>query len=112
MSQEKVDRYKKEKKNRKKTMRRHKIRKTLIAAFITILLAAGIGAAIGIPLGRKIYRDQKKKEKAKSVISTEDYTSWFNFYWVENYSDVFVGMDFESNPDESSEATVGDAVEE
>lgn len=109
MSQEKVDRYKKEKKNRSKVMKHRRIRKTIIVSLITIVLAAGIGALIGIPLGRKIYRDQKKKEKAKSVISTAEFSSWFDYNWVENHSDVFVGMDFVSNTEEPSEASGNDA---
>ena len=57
MSQEKVDRYKKEKQNRAKTLKRKKIKKAL-AVFI---LSLGVGALIGIPLGKHIYKVQKEE---------------------------------------------------
>ena len=61
MSQEKVDRYKEEKKNRAKNMKRAKIKKALIIFAVALV----IGALIGIPLGRWIY-NYKTTQKNKA----------------------------------------------
>ena len=57
MSQEKVDKYKEEKKNRKKTMKINKVKK--LGA--VLLASLGVGAIIGIPLGTGLYKYQKKQ---------------------------------------------------
>jgi hypothetical protein len=104
MSQEKVDRYKKEKKNRDKTKRRKKIKQT-----IGIFLAAiALGALIGVPLGRKIYKENKKKEDAKAAeaakyVSSDDLNSWLDSYWVDNYSDLYTGITFATGTDAESQ---------
>ncbi|MBQ6231716.1 MAG: hypothetical protein IJJ74_11450 [Eubacterium sp.] len=100
MSQQKVDRYKEEKKNREKTKRRKKIKQT-IAIF---LAAIALGAMIGVPLGRKIYKENKKKEDAKAAeaakyVSADDLNSWLDSYWVENYSDLYTGITFATSTD-------------
>ena len=95
MSQEKVDKHKEEKKNRSKTIKRNKILKGL-AIF---LCSMGVGALIGIPIGRKAYKIQKEKEaKNKTILSTE-YDAWFDQYWVDEYSDFFVGQDYTNYQD-------------
>ena len=80
MSQEKVDRYKKEKQNRAKTLKRKKIKKAL-AVFI---LSLGVGALIGIPLGKHIYKVQKEEAERNKTISASEYEAWFERYWAEN----------------------------
>ena len=81
MSQEKVDRHKKEKKNRAKTMRRQKVKKAL-AVFICSL---GVGALIGIPLGKHIYKVQKEKADANRTIVSSEFDAWFEDHWKEKY---------------------------
>ena len=101
MSQEKVDRYKEEKKNRAKNMKRAKIKKVLIILLVAIVL----GAAIGIPLGRWIYDYKQNHVKEEDVfISSHDYDSWFDNFWVENYSDFYTGASLASE-DTSEEPT-------
>ena len=80
MSQEKVDAYKKEKKNRAKIMKRKKIKKAL-AVFI---LSLGVGALIGIPLGKHIYKVQKEEAELNKTIKASEYETWFEKYWGEN----------------------------
>ncbi len=103
MSQAKVDRYKKEKKNRAKEIKLNKLKK----AFTVFIIALLLGAVIGIPLGKAIYRYEKKKAEEHATISSLHYGEWFDQYWVDNYSDFFVG-----NTYTSEEATEGDAVTE
>ena len=81
MSQEKVDRHKKEKKNRAKVMRMQKVKKA-IAVFICSL---GVGALIGIPLGKYIYKVQKEKAEANKTIVASEYDAWFENHWNEKY---------------------------
>ncbi len=104
MSQAKVDKYKKEKKNREKIKRRKKIKQTACI----FLAAIALGALLGVPLGRKIYKDNKKKEDAKAAeaakyVSSDDLNSWLDEYWVENYSDLYTGITFATNSDAESE---------
>ncbi|MCR5105249.1 MAG: hypothetical protein K6B68_12510 [Eubacterium sp.] len=87
MSQAKVDKYKEEKKNRAKTMKRQKVKK----AIAIIVVALGIGALIGIPLGKYIYKFKKEQEAKKATIVSDKYATWFEEYWGKNYSDVFGG---------------------
>ena len=102
MSQAKVDRYKKEKKNRARTMKLQKVK----TAVWVVIISLGLGALIGIPLGRGIYKYQKKQAEAHKTISSLQYDSWFNDLWVENYSDLYTGMDFvEDNDASSTDAT-------
>ena len=100
MSQAKVDKHKNEKKNREKIKRRKKIKQA-----ITVFIAAiAIGALIGVPLGRKIYKENKKSEDAKAAeaakyISSDDLNSWLDQYWVDNYSDLYSGISFATSND-------------
>ena len=100
MSQAKVDKHKHEKKNREKIKRRKKIKQA-----ITVFIAAiAIGALIGVPLGRKIYKENKKREDAKAAeaakyISSDDLNSWLDQYWVDNYSDLYSGISFATSND-------------
>ncbi len=81
MSQAKVDKYKKEKKNRAKVQRRKKFTKV-----IAILLGACfIGAGIGYPLGLKLYDVKAKKDAANATINALYYEAWVQEYWYQNY---------------------------
>jgi len=105
MSQEKVDRYKEEKKNRARDMKRAKVKKVLIILLVAVLL----GAAIGIPLGRWIYDYKQNHVKEEDVfISSHEYDTWFNNYWVENYSDFYTG----ATPATEEPASEGSSKEE
>jgi hypothetical protein len=88
MSQEKVDRYKKEKKNRAKTLKKKKAKK----AVSIIVLAALVGAAIGVPLGRKLYNVEAAKRAANATITAGLYANWFDEFWVTNGYSERVGF--------------------
>ncbi|MBP3233000.1 MAG: hypothetical protein J6M65_01055 [Eubacterium sp.] len=94
MSQAKVDKYKKEKKNRSRTMKLNKIKKA-VAIFV---VALGIGAIVGIPLGKYIYKEQKAAEARNATIKKDEYDAWFDKKWAGEYSDLFASV-----------ATAGDA---
>ena len=88
MSQKKVDRYKLEKKNRQRDMKKAKVKKVLLIFLFAMIL----GALIGIPLGRWIYNYKTTHVKEEEVfISSNEYEDWFNQYWVDNYSDLVTG---------------------
>ena len=90
MSQEKVDRYKEEKKNREKTKKKQKIKKVLIIFLVALI----IGGGIGFPLGRWIYNYKKTHvNEEEAFVAYRDYETWFNNYWVENYSDFYTGAE-------------------
>jgi len=103
MSQSKVDKHKQDRKNRAKTLRRQKITKTVVICVI----AVGLGALVGIPIGKKLYNIKKEREAAKATIAADSFETWFEDYWVENFSDYFVGVDYVSEDD----ASVTDAEE-
>jgi hypothetical protein len=102
MSQEKVDRYKKEKKNRAKTIKKKKIRN----AATIVILAAIVGAAIGVPLGKKIYNVEAEKRAANATITAGLYSSWFDEFWVTNGYSERVG--FATDDDTLATATDSD----
>lgn len=79
MSQEKVDRYKKEKKNRSRTLKLKKVRKALIV----FVLSLGVGALIGIPLGKYMYKLQKEEAERNKTVAASQYDTWFESYWSE-----------------------------
>ena len=107
MSQAKVDRYKEEKKNRARDMKRAKIKKALII-FLAALI---IGAAIGIPLGRWLYNyKQTHVSEEDAFISSYNYTDWFNQYWVDNYSDFYTGSELATD-EPASDTEEGSASE-
>ena len=90
MSQQKVDKYKEEKKNRKKTLKLNKVKK----AVAVLIVSLGIGAIIGIPLGKGIYNYQKAEAEKHKTIKASDYNTWFDDTWVEKYA--FFGDDTNS----------------
>ena len=111
MSQEKVDKYKKEKKNRKKTIKRNRI----IKALCVFVAALGVGALVGIPLGKYIYKVQKEEEVKNRTIVSSDYETWFNDYINNSYSQVFGGSsatDDASSTDATEENVVDDTIDE
>jgi hypothetical protein len=99
MSQEKVDRYKKEKKNRAKNIKKKKIRNA-----VTIIVLAGlVGAAIGVPIGKKVYEVSAAKKAANATVSAALYDSWFDQFWVTNGYSERVGFDTDDTEDLLSE---------
>lgn len=82
MSQEKVDKYKKEKKNREK-----KLRKKRAKNYILVLLGfALLGGAIGYPMGRFIYRQNYSRRQESARVTAIQYDYWFQKYWDANIS--------------------------
>ena len=79
MSQEKVDRYKKEKKNRSRTLKLKKVKKALVV----FVLSLGVGALIGIPLGKYMYKLQKEEAERNKTVAVSQYDTWFESYWSE-----------------------------
>ena len=79
MSQEKVDRYKKEKKNRSRTLKLKKVKKALVV----FVLSLGVGALIGIPLGKYMYKLQKEEAERNKTVAASQYDTWFESYWSE-----------------------------
>ena len=102
MSQEKVDRYKEEKKNRAKNMKKARIKKVVIIFLVALILGAGIG----FPLGRYIYNYKKTHVNEEEIfISSHEYKDWFNNFWVENYSDFYTGSELATEDNSSSDNT-------
>ena len=109
MSQEKVDRYKKEKKNRAKTMKLNKIKKA-VGIFVAAL---GLGAIIGIPLGRHIYKVQKEEAEKHKTISASSYETWFADKWDKEYASLFTSaQDLQEMLDDYATASDADAEED
>ncbi|MCR5228030.1 MAG: hypothetical protein K6E27_12585 [Eubacterium sp.] len=106
MSQEKVDKYKEEKKNRKKTIKINKIKK--LAGVLVVSL--GIGAVIGIPLGKGIYNYQKKQAELHRTIASSEYSAWFDEKWSKDYSDIEASQKLQDLMDQLNSATVTDAA--
>lgn len=106
MSQQKVDKYKEEKKNRKKTIKLNRVKKAL-AVFV---ISLGVGAIIGIPLGKKLYKYQKEEALKHATIASTDYEGWFDKNWKEKYANFGSNEDLQqlldqfnaSNTDASS----------
>lgn len=83
MSQAKVDKYKKEKKNRAKTVKRARVKKV-----VNVLLGAAIvGVIIGFPLGRFAYNKYYEKKMENATISAAIYDYWFQEYFDLHYGD-------------------------
>ncbi|MCM1084287.1 MAG: hypothetical protein NC393_07275 [Clostridium sp.] len=114
MSQAKVDKYKKEKKNRAKTIKKKKIKAA--AGFIVLCLI--IGAAIGFPLGKKIYKDYAAERAANATIEADLFHYNLQKYWSENYTELFphshddTASDTDASDDEASDNTASDAATE
>jgi len=85
MSQAKVDKYKEEKKNRQKTMKKEKIRN----GAIIVVIFMGIGALIGIPIGKKMYSIKQEKDAANATVEADKFDLFFKEYYVANYADFF-----------------------
>ena len=85
MSQAKVDKYKKEKKNRGKVAKRKKIKK----AVIIVILSMFVGMGIGYPLGKYLYKYTSERQKAEATIKAEMYDYWSDQYWFQNYSYLY-----------------------
>lgn len=108
MSQAKVDKYKKEKKNRAKIVKKQRAKKV---AGMLVLLAV-IGCAIGFPLGKKLYKVSVEHRKATATINTSLYPYWMQQYWDNEYSDFWMSDDTVSSTDATaSDATATDAVQ-
>ena len=87
MSQAKVDKYKKEKKNREKFKKRKKIRNI----FLLILGAFAVGGVIGYPLGQYLYKVSYEKRLENATIEATAYTYWVQKYWDDNYYGIMGG---------------------
>lgn len=86
MSQEKVDRYKEEKKNRKEIMRKEKLRhRASIAAFLIILVAlvGWFGFAVYRNLEGKKLASADVKKTEWNLDAYNEYTSQLNTYVTE-----------------------------
>ena len=105
MSQEKVDKYKEEKKNRKKTMKINKVKK--LGA--VLLVSLGVGAIIGIPLGKGLYNYQKKQAEKHRTISSSEYSDWFDAKWNQDYYDIGANQDLQDMLDQFNSATATDS---
>lgn len=106
MSQAKVDRYKKEKKNRHKQIKKKKIVKSIWV----IVIALFIGACIGYPLGKKLYKVNAERRKANETVTAVYYDAWMSNYWNSKYYGTFgfaVDTDEEAT---DTDATDTDAV--
>lgn len=107
MSQEKVDKYKKEKKNRTKYVKRQRAKK--IAGMLVFLMI--IGCAIGFPLGKKLYKVSVEHRKATATVNTSLYPYWLQQYWDDNYSGYWSSDDTASATDATgTDATGTDAA--
>jgi phosphate/sulfate permease len=105
MRQAKVDRYKQEKKNRGKMLKRKKIKKVVAILVCAIL----IGAAIGFPLGRYLYKVTSEKQKASATISSGLYDYWSQQYWNQNYTGILGEEATETDADYDTDASPSDA---
>ncbi|MBE5931950.1 MAG: hypothetical protein E7263_00835 [Lachnospiraceae bacterium] len=85
MSQAKVDKYKKEKKNRAKNVKKARVKKVVN----TLLVAAVIGIIIGFPLGKIMYNHYYDKKMEKATISTAIFDYWFQEYWDLHHAEKF-----------------------
>lgn len=106
MSQAKVDKYKKEKKNRAKTIKRKKIR----AAAGFLILCLGIGLIIGYPLGKKIYKDYAAERAANATVESAMLHYSVQKYWAENYSGMYSFPKPSTSTDTDAEAGTEEAA--
>lgn len=81
MSQAKVDKYKEEKKNRAKNIKRKKTKK--IAGILVLYLL--IACAVGYPLGKQLYKVSVEHRKANATIDSGLYQYWIQEYWNSTY---------------------------
>lgn len=103
MSQAKVDKYKEEKKNRGKKIKRKHARDYALV----IIGFAALGAAIGYPFGRFLYKQNLHKRQAKARVEAAQYDYWFDKQWN---ADVAGNLGYEVViPETSTDATDTDA---
>lgn len=109
MSQAKVDRYKKEKKNRQKVIKKQKFKKAIVFVLCSFL----VGAAIGYPLGKVIYKQYKIERDANATFNAGAMKYEFDKYWTAKYAGNynFVADQIASSADAEEEvlATASDA---
>lgn len=103
MSQAKVDKYKKEKQNRAKKIKRRKIRNFILCMLFVFLISMGIG----YPLGRLLYKKSYEKRLNNATISSASYDIWAQQYIAEEYNYLF-----SADADSDTTATPSDAVSE
>ncbi len=109
MSQAKVDKYKKEKKNRPKAVKRARRRKTA-SIFIA---AALIGAIVGYPLGKGLYKHTVAARRANATVDSGNYDVWFDQYYTKNYSYLLAAAtatDAASEPGDNVKVIEGDSI--
>ena len=85
MSQAKVDKYKEEKKNRAKTVKKARVKR------VTRVLvgAAIVGMLIGFPLGKLMYKHNYNQRMENATINPTIYDYWFNEYWALHHAEKF-----------------------
>lgn len=106
MSQAKVDKYKKEKKNRAKTVKRAKVKRVARV----LIGAALLGVIIGIPLGRFTYNKYYEKKMENATISSAIYDYWFQEYFDLHYGDKLNFSD--AGSDELSDEQLEELVDD
>lgn len=74
MSQEKVTKYKEEKANRKKTMKKEKILKTVVAVLVVIVIAAPI-VWVGYSAVETIIKNQPRESVEVDYTALDDYAT-------------------------------------
>lgn len=107
MSQAKVDKYKKEKKNRAKNIKRKRAKK--IAGILVLYLL--IACAIGYPLGRQLYKVSVEHRKANATIDSGLYQYWIQEYWNTTYGVYWDSDDDLNTATDADAATETDATE-
>ena len=104
MSQKKVDKYKEEKKNRAKKLKKKRVREYALV----IIGFAALGAAIGYPFGRFLYRQNYNKRKANAKVEAAQFDYWFNKEWQANISGT-LGYEVTFEDATASDATSTDS---
>ncbi len=104
MSQAKVDKYKEEKKNRAKIIKKQRAKK----ATTIFVCAALAGLIIGYPVGKGLYKVSVKNRAANATFAASAYDTWFNQKWAGNYSGIIPeasNTDAEVSDETSTEST-------
>ena len=113
MSQQKVDKYKKEKANREKQIKKKRIKK-IVSVFAVAIVFAFV---IGIFLGRTVYNVTVERRKATATVKAEAIDLWMQEQWSANYSELWgdaasdtdAVMDQVINLDDVNDASASDA---